>query len=187
MRKKNCVPMIALCLLLSGCGGEKKIEAEDLRQLYRDAALCTMEAVVRCDQEGLAWEGTLKCDYVPEGESTVEVLAPEIIAGVRVLVSAEEFALSYEGQTMNIIPLSAEEISPADCLPRMLHLEPGSLSPLGLWFDTERQIHLAFDRDVQREGRIAFHPCDNSATVLFRQEDFWHAVVPALAHDPIFI
>ena len=77
--------------------------------------------------------------------------------------------------------------APADCLPRMLHLEPGSLSPLGLWFDTERQIHLAFDRDVQREGRIAFHPCDNTATVLFRQEDFWRVVVPALGHEAIFI
>lgn len=77
--------------------------------------------------------------------------------------------------------------APADCLPRMLHLESGSLSPLGLWFDEARQIQLAFDRDVQREGRIAFHPCDNTATVLFRQEDFWQAVVPALGHEAAFI
>ena len=77
--------------------------------------------------------------------------------------------------------------APPECLPEMLHLEPGSLSPLGLWFDEEQQIRLAFDKDVQKEGRIAFHPCDNSATVLFRQEDFWQAVVPALAHEPIFI
>ena len=77
--------------------------------------------------------------------------------------------------------------APAECLPQMLHLEPGSLSPLGLWFDEEQQIRLAFDKDVQKEGRIAFDPCDNSATVLFRQEDFWQTVVPALAHEPIFI
>lgn len=77
--------------------------------------------------------------------------------------------------------------APADCLPRMLHLEPGSLSPLGLWFDDAQQIRLVFDRDVQREGRIAFHPCDNSATVLFQQEDFWQRVVPALGHRARFI
>ena len=77
--------------------------------------------------------------------------------------------------------------APSECLMDMLHLQSGSLSPLGLWFDGEQRIRLAFDKDVQQEGRIAFHPCDNSATVLFRQEDFWHAVVPALAHDPIFI
>ena len=77
--------------------------------------------------------------------------------------------------------------APPECLHSMLHLEPGSLSPLGLWFDGEQRIRLAFDRDVQRAGRIAFHPCDNSATVLFRQEDFWREVVPALGHDPLFI
>ena len=77
--------------------------------------------------------------------------------------------------------------APAECLREMLRLEPGSLSPLGLWFDEAQQIRLAFDRDVQREGRIAFHPCDNSATVLFAQEDFWRTVVPALQHEPVFI
>ena len=77
--------------------------------------------------------------------------------------------------------------APPECLPEMLHLEPGSLAPLGLWFDEEQQIRLALYKDVQKEGRIAFHPCDNSATVLFRQEDFWQAVVPALVHEPIFI
>ena len=77
--------------------------------------------------------------------------------------------------------------APAECLQEMLHLTPGSLSPLGLWFDVEGRIRLAFDRDVQRPGRIAFHPCDNSATVLFSQEDFWNAVVPALGHEAIFI
>lgn len=77
--------------------------------------------------------------------------------------------------------------APADCLPQMLHLEPGSLSPLGLWFDEGQQIRLAFDKDVQREGRIAFHPCDNTATVLFDQRVFWEQVVPALGHEPVFI
>ena len=77
--------------------------------------------------------------------------------------------------------------APPECLPEMLHLESGSLSPLGLWFDTEQRIRLAFDKDVRREGRIAFHPCDNTATVLFDQQVFWEQVVPALEHDPLFI
>ena len=77
--------------------------------------------------------------------------------------------------------------APAECLPQMLHLEPGSLSPLGLWFDPDCRIRLAFDKDVQRPGRIAFHPCDNTATVLFEQQVFWEQVVPYLAHEAIFI
>lgn len=77
--------------------------------------------------------------------------------------------------------------APAECLQEMLRLESGSLSPLGLWFDPEHRIHLAFDREVQRPGRIAFHPCDNTATVLFDQRVFFEQVVPALGHEPIFI
>ena len=77
--------------------------------------------------------------------------------------------------------------APAECLHDMLHLEPGSLSPLGLWFDDAQRIRLAFDKDVQREGRIAFHPCDNTATVLFEQRVFFEQVVPALGHEAIFI
>ena len=77
--------------------------------------------------------------------------------------------------------------APAEDLREMLQLTPGSLSPLGLWFDGEQRIRLAIDKDVQREGRIAFHPCDNTATVLFRQEDFWGQVVPALGHETIYI
>ena len=77
--------------------------------------------------------------------------------------------------------------APPECLPEMLHLEPGSLSPLGLWFDEDKRIKLAFDKDVQREGRIAFHPCDNTATVVFEQRVFWEMVVPALEHEAVFI
>lgn len=77
--------------------------------------------------------------------------------------------------------------APSECLMDMLHLQSGSLSPLGLWFDGEQRIRLAFDKDVQREGRIAFHPCDNTATVLFEQQVFWEQVVPALEHEPLFI
>ena len=47
---------------------------------------CTMEATVRCDQEGLDWEGTLRCDYVPGGQSAVEVVAPELLAGLGVIL-----------------------------------------------------------------------------------------------------
>lgn len=77
--------------------------------------------------------------------------------------------------------------APPEYLPEMLHLEPGSLSPLGLWYDTDNRIRLAFDQDIRREGRIAFHPCDNTATVIFDQQVFFEQVVPMLAHEAVFI
>ena len=119
MRKGVCVPMIALCLLLTACGGAGEETSANLRDLYHDMTGCTMEATVICDQEGLEWEATLRCDYVPEEETVVEVLAPETIAGVKAVVSGSDWQLEYEGERLNAGTLSREEISPALCLPRL--------------------------------------------------------------------
>ena len=89
--------------------------------------------------------------------------------------------------TSKLLHSSRLSFAPSECLPTMLGLESGSLSPLGLWFDEENRIQLVFDHDVKREGRIAFHPCDNTATVVFAQEVFWTQVVPTLGHEPIWL
>ena len=78
MRRGLCVPMILLCLLAAGCGNDAgQSAAEAARQPYEDMKDCTMTAVVTGGDEF-----TLRCTYVPGGESTVEVLAPESAAGV---------------------------------------------------------------------------------------------------------
>lgn len=121
MRKWNiCVPMMTLLLVLTACGGGETSPAVDLRDQYHDCGGCEMEAVVRCEQEGLAWEASLRCVYFPDAPSTVEVLAPEEIAGVKAIVDESEWSLEYEGDVLNAGPLSREEISPAVCLPRLM-------------------------------------------------------------------
>ena len=123
MRLWKCVPMMTLLLLLAACGGgggDGETEAADLRDRYHDMTGCTMEAVVSCDQEGLAWEAELRCDYVPGGESAVEVLSPETIAGVKAVLNDTDWRLEYQGESLNAGTLSGEEISPAACLPRLM-------------------------------------------------------------------
>ena len=94
MRHWKCVPMMALVLLLTACGGrEGKTMTADLRDRYHDMTGCTIEAEVSCGQEDLAWEAVLRCEYVPGGESTVEVLSPETIAGVRAVLSDTDWRL----------------------------------------------------------------------------------------------
>nr|WP_325205465.1 hypothetical protein [uncultured Oscillibacter sp.] len=116
--------MITLLLLLAACGGGAGGDGEsrtaDLRDRYHDCAGCTMEARVSCSQEGLAWEAELRCDYVPGGESVVEVLSPETIAGVKAVLSDTDWRLEYEDASLNAGTLSDEEISPAACLPRLM-------------------------------------------------------------------
>ena len=78
--------------------------------------------------------------------------------------------------------VSRLSFAPEDALPQLLGLEKGAVSPLGLWFDQEQQVRLLFERAIRKPGKIAFHPCDNTATVVFEQEVFWQQVVPTLKH-----
>lgn len=89
--------------------------------------------------------------------------------------------------TSKQLHVSRLSFAPSDCLPRLLGLESGSLSPLGLWFDPDQRVTLVFDHEVQREGKIAFHPCDNTATVVFAQEVFWEEVVKKLEHEVVVV
>lgn len=123
MRKRLCVPMMTLVLLLSltACGGGTgEAEAADLRDRYHDMEGCAMEAVVSCTQENLAWEATLHCDYIPGEKSVIVVLAPESIMGVRAVLDEAEWRLEYGEESLNAGTLSEEEISPAACLPRLM-------------------------------------------------------------------
>ncbi|MBD5148255.1 MAG: hypothetical protein HDT19_05690 [Oscillibacter sp.] len=116
-----CVPMMAL-ILLAGCGGTgEAAETADMRQPYHDMTACQMEALVSCGQEDLLWEAELSCQYVPGGETTVEVLSPETIAGVRAVLSDTDWRLEYQGDCLNAGTLSSQEISPAACLPRLMN------------------------------------------------------------------
>ncbi len=56
----------------------------------------------------------------------------------------------------------------------MAHLgvTPGSVSPFGLIHDPDRHVRVFLDRDLRANGRISFHPNDNTATYVLRFEDF---------------
>ena len=97
MRKGPCVPMMALCLLLMGCGAGEESGAEALLRPYREMAGCAMTAEVRLSgEDGTVGDFTLRCEYAPEGVTTVEVLAPETAAGVTAELDGEALSLRYQ-------------------------------------------------------------------------------------------
>lgn len=158
--------MMALCLLLSGCGGTGEENTADLRSRYHDMAGCTMEAMVICDQDGLEWEAALRCDYIPGGESTVEVLAPESIAGVKAVLDEDTWQLEYEDSCLNAGTVSREEISPAACLPRLMNaLRDGWLLEENeeTWNDVSC-LRLTVDQSGTQDGKIV-------STIWLRRDD----------------
>lgn len=120
MRGESGMLALLLCLTLSGCGGTGESDAAALRDAYHDMAGCEMEAEITCTWEEVEMLYTMRCNYVADGESTVEVLAPETVAGVRAILDGTERRLEYEGVCLNAGTISDEEISPAACLPRLV-------------------------------------------------------------------
>ena len=120
MRMGSCVPMIALCLLLCGCGGQTE-EMPDIRAAYQAMSGCEMTAVVTCDQAGLEWSAVLQGTYVPGGESTVEVLEPLELAGVRAVIREDAWTLEYGDLCLDAGTLTDENVSPATALARIVY------------------------------------------------------------------
>lgn len=81
--------------------------------------------------------------------------------------------------------VSRLSFAPEAALEGRLRLTSGSVSPLGLWFDNKHEIVLCYEPGVKETPRIAFHPCDNSATVIFTQEAFWKQLLPRIGVTPV--
>ena len=74
--------------------------------------------------------------------------------------------------------------APENALEDQLRLSSGSVSPLALLYDSEHKIKLCYEKGICDTKRIAFHPCDNAATVIFWQQVFWERVIPLLCVQP---
>lgn len=53
----------------------------------------------------------------------------------------------------------------ADRLQKHLQLTQGSVSPFGIINDTQQAVTVVFDKDLQTQPSLAFHPNDNTSTV----------------------
>jgi len=56
-------------------------------------------------------------------------------------------------------------------LKKYLGVEPGSVSPFGIINDAEHHVHLFIDEKLSQAERLAFHPNDNTATLVVRKDD----------------
>lgn len=74
-----------------------------------------------------------------------------------------------------------------DEMQRLLRVHPGAVSPMGLIFDGEKQVHLLVDAGLKDTERIAFHPCDNTRTLAMAGKDFFNIFLPALGYEPQFV
>lgn len=78
-------------------------------------------------------------------------------------VDLQEFRKSYGTRRLSFA--SAEDLE------RLLGLFPGSVTPLGLLNNTEKNVKLFLDSDFADDDLIGVHPNENTATVWLRAGD----------------
>lgn len=75
----------------------------------------------------------------------------------------------------------------AEKMQEYLHISPGSVSVLGLMYDSQNAVQLLIDKDILTHEYVGCHPCINTSSIRFTVEDFQNKVLPALHHTPILV
>ena len=70
---------------------------------------------------------------------------------------------------------------------RLLHLSPGAVSPMGLHFESAKNVRLLVDEDIRKAEYLGCHPCVNTASIRLSMEDFFLRYLPATGHEPTFV
>ncbi len=128
------VPALMIMLLLTGCGdGAAERKLDGTCKAIAAAEELSMTADVTANLGNERFSCTLACTVDADG-ATVEVKAPETIAGIRALVGAEGTTIEYEGLSLGIG--NDRDTAPVTALPLLLNaLKSGST--LRTW--TERE------------------------------------------------
>lgn len=65
----------------------------------------------------------------------------------------------------------------------LLHLTPGSLTAMGLIFDTEHRVDVLIDESLCDETYLSCHPCVNTSSIRLLMKDFRERFLPAVHHE----
>lgn len=125
MRKRLlCTPMILLLLLsLSACGSKGSSDdalALRYRTDYLDMKSCEGTAELHADYGERVYDYTVSFQYQKDGEMTIQITAPDSLAGTTARIAAGETRLEFDGVTLETGPLSPEGLSPIDAIPASL-------------------------------------------------------------------
>jgi len=72
----------------------------------------------------------------------------------------------------------------ADMLHELLGVHPGSITPLGLAFDTDHRVNLLIDKDVLAAEEVGMHPLVNTASLAMKTEDLLQVFFKHTGHQP---
>ena len=115
-----CVPMMMTALLLTGCGGGKLSETEqmayDLRDRYAEVTQYSTSVSLTADYGSTVFR--CEMDVTAEGGQTALTLtAPDSLSGMTVHLREGESQLEYEELMLDTGPLDENGLTPVNAVP----------------------------------------------------------------------
>lgn len=135
MKRTGICLLLALTLLLTGCGGGEKQLAAEFTQKLQSAENVEFTAQLKTEYEDKTAQFKLKFSY-EDSCCTVEVLEPELIAGIRAHIKDGESSLEYDGAVLDIGALDARGLCPMSALPLVFEAMRSAYTELA-WFEDE--------------------------------------------------
>jgi outer membrane lipoprotein-sorting protein len=121
MRRTGLFALMITLLLLTGCSAGEGWEArfEDWRTGLADAPLVSFTADITANtgEETLRYSASLTRK---EGISEVEILSPDILAGVKLRSGDGGVTLEYDGASLELGSCTKEGLSPAGAMPAVM-------------------------------------------------------------------
>lgn len=75
------------------------------------------------------------------------------------------------------------KMASAETLNEKMMLQPGVVSPFGLLYNKDKDIHVYFDQAIVSEERMSFHPNTNEKTIFIKTEDLF-TFLKAIGYEP---
>ena len=75
----------------------------------------------------------------------------------------------------------------ADDMLKVLDIEPGAVSIMGLMNDKEHAVQLLVDEDVKKGEYIGCHPCVCTSSLKIKTEDIFNKFLPKVGHEPVVV
>ena len=137
--------LMMIALLLGGCGEAQRLENsfENAREGWLGAESLSFTAELSAELEDSVFSCTLQCSRRGD-ETLVEVLAPEMIAGIKARLRNGETQLEYDGLILAVGDPTQGEISPLAAMPLIMSsLLEGHVTMLWSEQEGERELTAA--------------------------------------------
>lgn len=86
-----------------------------------------------------------------------------------------------------LMGVSRLSFAPPEAMEALLHISPGAVSPMGLVFDSAKDVTLVMDEDVGKMPLLGCHPNVNTSSIAFSMADFLNVFLPAAGHEVTFV